>query len=345
MKKRACTFILSIVIVCSLLSASVFAAGEVFTAQISSPDKIVGGRQFNVTINISDVTQGTSIACFDLYLYYDKTKVVPLYRQTEEALGAGYLADTTLITSTPNSSAWEQATLLNTTDGYYIIRLMAGDTGSANSCITSSQGLVLTVPFEAVTVGTDAGALFTISGVTGANISLNPITGLGSTATTTVLSHIDPIIALGSQINTSTVSLRFGAQYNADFIPEGAVVRNLGMVLYPEHLLGQAPLTVSTPGAVVMTATGIANYDPTKTFYDYEQIIFYVTINSVPLQGMNTGISFKAFYTYTLGGVTTIVYSEKMTRSYQFVHDAVYGTAPGGKSGDNTVIVGPSWWN
>ena len=345
MKKRVCTFILAALLACSLLSANILAAGEVFTAAVSAPDKVVGGRQFSITISISDVADGTSLSCFDLYLYYDKTKVTPLYEQTEAALGAGYLSDTTLITSTPNGSAWEQATQLNRDAGYYIIRGMAGDTGSSNSCVTAEKGLVLTVPFQALTPDQNASALFTVSGVTGADIDLNSVTGNGSVSSTQVLAVLDPVVALGAQINTNTISLRLGAQYNADFIPEGAVVENLGMVIYPEHLLGAAELTLNTPGAVVMRATGIANYDPAKSFFDYEQIIFYVTITSIPYKGVNTGISFRAFYTYTLDGITTTVYSDKATRSYKYVQDVVYGTQPGGNSGDNNVIVGDTWWS
>ena len=345
MKKRVCIFTLSVILICSMLSAGIAATGEVFTADVSAPEKAVGGRSFNVTIDISEVSEGTSIAGVDFYLYYDKTKVTPLYEQTEEALGAGYLADTTLITSTPNSSAWEQATQLNTVDGYYIIRLMAGDTGSAISCVTSTQSLVLTVPFEALVIAENADSLFTIGNVTGADISLNPISGNGSTDTTQVLALLDPVVALGAQVNANTVALRLGAQYNADFIPEGAVVKNLGMVIYPEHLLGVNELTVSTPGAAVMRAAGIANYDPMKSFNDYDQIIFYVTMINIPFKGMNTGISFRAFYTYTLDGIDTTVYSDMETRSYKYVYDANFGTQPGGKSGDNTIILGDSWWN
>lgn len=153
---------------------------------------------------------------------------------------------------------------------------------------------------------------------------------------------------LGGQINPSSVSLRFGAEYDASYLPSGATVTSLGVLAYPTSRLNTA-LTVDSdgapaPGVVRAKATSIINYQAGYSFPDYSTVDFYMNILSIPENGIETYISARAYVIYTLANGTSVTeYSETVSRSYKQVYDSVYSSLAV-TSGDNVLVAPEEWW-
>ncbi|MBQ0108955.1 MAG: hypothetical protein KBS44_01575, partial [Clostridiales bacterium] len=132
----------------------------------------------------------------------------------------------------------------------------------------------------------------------------------------TTENHI--VTSLGAKIKTDTSSLRLGAFYNGKILDDEQreAVKDLGMIFYPKHLLGEETLNLDNTKAVRMSATGIEEFDSEKTFEDYETFTFYVTIVGIPENGWNTKIAFRPFI---ILGNGTIEYGEVLERCYNDV--------------------------
>ncbi|MBQ0109597.1 MAG: hypothetical protein KBS44_04900, partial [Clostridiales bacterium] len=126
------------------------------------------------------------------------------------------------------------------------------------------------------------------------------------------------VISLGAQIKTETSSLRLGAFYNGIILDDEQreAVKDLGMIFYPKHLLGEDILDFNNTNAVRMSANAIIEFVEDQAFADYETFTFYVSIVGIPSNGYNTKIAFRPFI---ILGDNTIEYGEVMERCYNDV--------------------------
>ncbi len=342
--KRLIAVLISVLMLISAVSFSAFAADTYFTAQITNTEASIREEtEASVDVSITDVAAGKSLTLVSFKLYYDSDYVAPAADYTNASA-------TNTIVTTPNGQAWEQMVRdfgaylqcdYTPVDGGW------GANGISNSVVTASAPLTLTFTFDVLESTAGNIAVFTVSDVFAYDAADDTLTtifdGNGSEYSPEIASAYGVVTTLGARINTITPALRLGASYDATRLPNGVAttdITDLGIVLSPTRFLGDAELTLDSDNALYASAQGIENYDSTKTFPDYENITFWVTIVNLPANGMDDNISFRAYCTYN----DTTVYSTTMVRSYQYVYDATYPDLAG-SSGDVTIYPNTKWWD
>lgn len=344
MRRKVLGVLLSVFVLASALCCGVSADTTYYTVDITNTAATVyEGNRLDVVITVSDIAAGTMLTSLSFRLNYDSACVTPSYTQTVPN-------DTACIVSTPASSAWEQ--IVSQKTGYYDCFFMPADggwsgTAPTSSVISQSGTLTVTLAFTVNAGAAGSTAIFGVSDIvaydaTDSTLSTT-VAGAASSYSAAVSEPLLPVTTLGAAINTVSPALRLGARYETAYLASGVAatdVSDLGMVFYPTRLLGENELNISTSGSMHRSAQGIANYDSTKVFSDYTTITFYVTIVGIPYNGLDDEISFRAYCTY---GETTI-YSDTMSRSYDYVYDTLYpGLATG--VGDTVIYAPTGWWS
>ncbi len=105
------------------------------------------GVQFYVTVSLRDINfgGGDGISAFEMDLYYDKTKVEPVFTPASDADGDRFDLSK-LVNKCP--TGWEKVGTLDTTAGYYSITV--GDI-SGGGTVSSDDELIIKIPFKAKT--------------------------------------------------------------------------------------------------------------------------------------------------------------------------------------------------
>ena len=126
------------------------------------------------------------------------------------------------------------------------------------------------------------------------------------------------VVSLGASINPDTSSLRLGAKYNGNLLDksEREAIKDVGIIFYPSHLLGDGILDLNNTNVVRKSATAIIEFVDGQAFADYDTFTFYVTIVGIPSHGLDTKIAFRPFI---ILGDGTIEYGEVMERCYNDV--------------------------
>lgn len=343
--KRLFAVLVSVVMLVSAVSFSAFAADSYFSATITNTDASIREEtEFSLNVSISDVLEDKSLTLISFKLYYDSNYVAP-------AVDYSDAGSTNAIVSTPNGTEWEQ--MVRDFGTYLQCDFVPADGGwlasgsVSDSTVSASAPLELVFSFDVLESVAGNVADFTVSDVfayDAADSTLcTVLDGTGSAYSPEIAAAYGVVTTLGAKINTVTPALRLGASYDATRLPSGVStsdVDDLGIVLTPTRFLGDSELTLDTENALYASAQGVENYDSSKVFSDYETITFWVTIVSLPANGMDDNISFRAYCTYN----DTTVYSTTMVRSYQYVYDSVYLDLASG-SGDTVIYPNTKWWD
>ena len=141
----------------------------------------------------------------------------------------------------------------------------------------------------------------------------------------------DPIVSLGAKVNAESKGIRFGSKYIRNAYVDS--VAGLGMLLYPTELLGEDTLDLAywadnpydkdanDGGVHNIREIGVVGDDfvTGQAFEKYAEFTFYVTLNELPDDDLDTEITAVPYVRYADG---TVFYGEALVRSYNGVLDA-----------------------
>lgn len=110
-----------------------------YTITVAAPSTYTADQTIDVSLTLNDIPDGINYSMVDLFLYYDSSKVEPIYKNDGDVNNNM----TAFLKKSPNN--WESMCRLNEANGFYEIAFL---TTNPDSLISTDGSFSLSVPFK-----------------------------------------------------------------------------------------------------------------------------------------------------------------------------------------------------